>query len=161
MTALLFDNMYVHISLQRQYGASFPQRWSALFDQSGRGPHQSWRDCGLQDRRQGDPNSTQSTKDPRKVRQETHFPNTNICIFMMSLVVLNCHKEFWVVFLCDVWHVVLIPASLPANTMSSGKMGILSSWPKGTIMQWMTEGCTNRVNTGWRRKMLWDERGGE
>lgn len=24
-------------------------------------------------------------------------------------------------------------------------------------MQWMTEDCTSRANTGWRKKMWWDE----
>lgn len=67
MTAPRFDDMYMHISLQRQYGASFPQRRSALFNQSGRGSDQSRRDRCLQDRRQGDPNSTPCTEDPRKV----------------------------------------------------------------------------------------------
>lgn len=66
-------DVYMPISLQWQYGASFPQRRSAVFDQSSRGSHQSRRDCGLQDRRQGDPNSTQSTKGPRKVWHDIHI----------------------------------------------------------------------------------------
>ncbi len=28
-------------------------------------------------------------------------------------------------------------------------------------MQWMTEDCTSRANTGWRKKMWWDELGGK
>lgn len=97
MTTTHFDDLSVHISLQWQYGASFPQRRSAVFNQSGGGSHQSRRDCGLQDRRQGDPNSTQSTKGPRKVRHNIHILLfSTSTFFQMSLMVLNL--KFWVFF---------------------------------------------------------------
>lgn len=164
MTTPHFDDFYLYISLQWQYGASFPQRRSAVFDQSGRGSHQSRRDCGLQNRRQGDPNSTQSTKGPRKVWHDIDIflISTSTFFSWMSLMVLNCHLKFvgflFLNLMCSVIYQLL--GSLLTNTLSAGKMGILSSWPKETIMQWMTEDCTNRVNTGWRRKTLWDEQGG-
>lgn len=46
-------------------------------------------------------------------------------------------------------------------SLLKGKMGTLSSWPKETTMQWMTEDCTSRANTGWRKKTWWDEQEGE
>lgn len=55
--------MWASFVFQWKYGASFPQRRPLVSDQPGRGSNQSWRDCCLQDRRQRDPNSTQSTKD--------------------------------------------------------------------------------------------------
>lgn len=55
-------------SFQWQYGASFPQRRPPLPHQPRGGPHPGGRDRGLQDRRPGDPYSTQSLKDSWKVR---------------------------------------------------------------------------------------------
>ena len=49
--------------LQWEYGASFSQRRSPFSNKPGGGPHQGWRDCGLQDRGQRDPNSTQGAED--------------------------------------------------------------------------------------------------